>query len=197
MMTLPRLMVAPNGARRSKADHPALPVTLPEITDTAQACQRAGADGLHLHLRDANCRHVLDIGLYREAMLELRKVVPEMAIQITTEAAGLYSAPHQRLVALGAGADLVSAAVREMALNTPKREVSAFYTQCAARGIAVQHILYDAAEFDLLASLLPKALFTDPALQLIFDLAATAGIRKAIPPPCPVSASDVRTGTCT
>ena len=38
MTGLPSLMVAPNGARRSKSDHPALPVTLPEIVATARAC---------------------------------------------------------------------------------------------------------------------------------------------------------------
>lgn len=31
MSPLPRLMVAPNGARLTKADHPQLPITIPEI----------------------------------------------------------------------------------------------------------------------------------------------------------------------
>ncbi|MEC7495261.1 MAG: 3-keto-5-aminohexanoate cleavage protein, partial [Pseudomonadota bacterium] len=34
---LPRLMVAPNGARRTKADHPAIPVTIQETVETALA----------------------------------------------------------------------------------------------------------------------------------------------------------------
>ena len=115
MTGLPRLMIAPNGARRTKADHPALPMTLPEIVETAKDCAALGADGLHLHLRDAQGRHVLDAGLYREALQELGAAVPDMALQITTESAGLYAAPHQRAVALESGACMVSAALREMA----------------------------------------------------------------------------------
>jgi uncharacterized protein (DUF849 family) len=168
MTPLPRLMVAPTGARRTKADHPALPVTLPEIVETARACLDAGADGLHLHLRDAKGRHLLDAGAYREALAELRQTVPAMTLQITTEAAGLYAPPHQRAVALGAGADLVSVALREMA--TEEDEAPGFYATCAGRGIAVQHILYDADDFELLARLLPPDLLTAPDLQLIFVL---------------------------
>jgi uncharacterized protein (DUF849 family) len=161
-------MVAPNGARRGKADHPALPVTLPEIVETARACHEAGADGLHLHLRDAEGRHLLDAGAYREALEELRRAVPGMAVQVTTEAAGRYKPPHQRDVALGSGADLVSVALREMAAE--EQDAPGFYATCAERGIAVQHILYDAADFDLLARLVPEGLRDASGLQLIFVL---------------------------
>ncbi|MFO7770296.1 MAG: 3-keto-5-aminohexanoate cleavage protein, partial [Roseovarius gahaiensis] len=114
MTALPNLMVAPNGARRTKSDHPALPITLSEIIETAKSCAAAGADGLHLHLRDAEGLHLLDAGLYREALVELRAQVPGLALQVTTEAAGRYAAPHQRQVALKSGADMVSVALREM-----------------------------------------------------------------------------------
>jgi len=168
MRALPRLMVAPTGARRGKADHPALPLTLPEIVETARDCHHAGADGLHLHLRDAEGRHLLDAGAYREALAELRRAVPGMAVQVTTEAAGAYAPPHQRAVALGAGADLVSVALREMAAE--ETEAPGFYAACAEQGIAVQHILYDAGDFDLLARLVPEGLRDAPGLQLIFVL---------------------------
>ncbi len=168
MRALPRLMVAPTGARRGKADHPALPVTLPEIVETARACHEAGAGGLHLHLRDAEGQHLLDAGAYREALVELRDAVPEMAVQVTTEAAGAYAPPHQRAVALAAGAHLVSVALREMAAE--EAEAPGFYAACAERGIAVQHILYDAGDFDLLARLVPEGLRDIAELQLIFVL---------------------------
>ncbi|HKK87110.1 MAG TPA: 3-keto-5-aminohexanoate cleavage protein [Roseovarius sp.] len=170
MTDLPHLMVAPNGARRTKADHPALPMALPEIVETARDCAAAGADGLHLHLRDGEGCHVLDAGLYREALAELRLTVPQMALQITTEAAGSYAAPHQRAVALESGAGLVSVALREMVQDTEDAVARAFYLECHSRHIFVQHILYDAADFDLLARLLPDELLYDPGLQLIFVL---------------------------
>ncbi|WP_306151577.1 3-keto-5-aminohexanoate cleavage protein [Roseovarius sp. MMSF_3281] len=170
MTGLPYLMVAPNGARRTKADHPALPMTLPEIVATAKACSLAGADGLHLHLRDSQGCHLLDSGAYREALSELHTVVPEMTLQITTEAAGRYAAPHQRAVALEAGAGFVSIALREMVQDTEDSVVMGFYQECHARGIAVQHILYDASDFDLLSRLLPDELLRSPGLQMIFVL---------------------------
>ena len=43
---LPEIMVAPNGARRTTADHPALPVTIPQTVATAKACFEAGAGAL-------------------------------------------------------------------------------------------------------------------------------------------------------
>ena len=46
----------------------------------------------------------------------------------------------------------------------------AFYAACAERGIAVQHILYDAEDFDLLDRLVPPGLVDAPGLQLIFVL---------------------------
>ena len=51
-MTPPFVMVAPTGARRSKADHPALPITLPEIVATAAACHSTPL--AHRHARKAN-----------------------------------------------------------------------------------------------------------------------------------------------
>ena len=62
---LPRLMVAPNGARRTKADHQAIPVMIPETVETAKSCAAAGAGAMHLHVRDTEQRHVLDAGMYR------------------------------------------------------------------------------------------------------------------------------------
>lgn len=175
MPRLPNLMVAPNGATKTKADHPALPITLDETTETARDCFAAGADGLHLHLRDAGGRHLLDSGAYREALAHLRRAVPGMTVQITTEAAGIYPPPHQRDVALQSGADLVSISVREMLLDNA--DVTArFYADCAAKGISVQHILYDIADANALANVLPAADLRDPNLQLLFVLGRyTAG----------------------
>ncbi|RKF14716.1 3-keto-5-aminohexanoate cleavage protein [Roseovarius spongiae] len=170
MTPLPRLMVAPNGARHGKAHHPALPVTLPEVVATARACFKAGADGLHLHLRDAEGAHLLDAGAYRAALARLSDSVPGMVVQVTTEAAGRYGAQHQMAVALGAGARLVSVSIREIRSDIDAAEAREFYARCADAGIAVQHILYDVADVALLAETLGAGAVSDPALQLIFVL---------------------------
>ncbi|WP_350333666.1 3-keto-5-aminohexanoate cleavage protein [Coralliovum pocilloporae] len=169
-MALPRLMVAPNGARRTKADHPALPLTIADSVEAAKACHKAGADGLHLHIRDNKGGHLLDSGLYREALAELNLAVPDMAIQITTEAVGLYSPPEQRQVALETGADLVSVSIREMTSDGDHQSARTFYAACAERTIAVQHILYSDTDIRLLSEVLPSELLTDDTLQLLYVL---------------------------
>ena len=96
---LPKLMVAPNGARKVKKDHPAVPLTISETVATAKSCYEAGAGAIHLHVRDKEGQHVLDAGLYKEALNELEYQVPNMHIQVTTEAIGKYSPADMRKLA--------------------------------------------------------------------------------------------------
>lgn len=180
-MPLPRLMVAPTGATRTPADHPALPVTLYDVIRCARACREAGADGLHLHLRDEEeGGHLLDSGAYREALEELDRAVPGMAVQITTEAGGRYGPAHQAHVALHSGAGMVSVSVREIT-SEGEGLAARLYAEAEARGIAVQHILYDLADAVHLARVLPRELFRTGELQLLFVLGRHAPGRNAVP----------------
>ncbi|WP_424944912.1 3-keto-5-aminohexanoate cleavage protein [Aliiroseovarius crassostreae] len=167
--SLPQIMVAPNGARKTKADHPALPMTKAEIVTCARDCFAAGADGLHLHIRDAEGGHLLDVGTYRDVLGAVKAAVPDMAVQITTEAVGIYAPEVQKRVALEVGADLVSVSIAEMCRDG-EEGARVFYEDCAAKGIAIQHILYDRKDGELLARVLPESLLRDPSLQLLFVL---------------------------
>lgn len=51
MKPLPQMMVAPNGARLTKRDHPGVPLTIPEIFADVMACAAAEADGAHVHVQ--------------------------------------------------------------------------------------------------------------------------------------------------
>ena len=109
------IMVAPNGARRGKADHPALPVSIPETVQTAVACRQAGAGAIHLHVRDGAGQHSLDPGLYREAVQAVAAATDSrMFIQITTEAVGRYRPDEQVATVKAVMPDAVSVALREM-----------------------------------------------------------------------------------
>lgn len=160
-------MVAPNGARLTKADHPAIPLTIEETVTCAVACYASGANGLHLHIRDDKGAHLLDADTYAKALADLKGAVPDMPIQITTEAVGIYDVKAQKQVALNAGANMVSVSVREL---TREAGAAAFYSECAQRGIAVQHILYDQADAEHLLRVLPDELLGAPSLQLLFVL---------------------------
>jgi len=147
-----------------------LPLTLAEIIVCAKKCFNAGADGLHLHLRDKDGKHILDAGLYSETVQELATAVPGMAVQITTEAAGIYEPAKQMQVALNSNATLVSASVRELTRLPDQKQIRNFYQDAAGRGIAIQHILYDISDLTLLRQTLPEQLYQNDCLQLIFVL---------------------------
>ncbi len=153
-MTKRLIMSAPNGARRGKADHSQLPVTIEEVVSCAVSVEAEGADALHAHVRDAEGQHVLDAGLYKELILEVSAMCPDLAVQITTEAVGRYSAQEQYDVVAAVEPEAVSVALREMAPEGNELDLARrFYHEAKDAGRAVQHILYapeDVARLDLL-----------------------------------------------
>lgn len=165
---LPRLMVAPNGARRTKADHPALPITDAELIEATLACQAAGADGVHLHLRDANGAHLLDAGRYRALLDELTDRAQGLYLQVTSEAAGRYEAEAQRAMMRLLKPAHVSVAMREMVREGQGwSHARAFYHWAAEADVAVQHILYTPAEVRTFAQACESDDIPGPNRQII------------------------------
>jgi len=155
---LPKLMVAPNGARRVKKDHPAVPLTIKETVETAKACYEVGAGAIHLHVRDENGQHVLDAGLYKKALNELENQVPKMHIQVTTEAVGKYSPEDMRKLAYDVVPPGTSIGTAELIPSRiPENEDVKLYKYLTEAGTKIQHILYKPEDIDLLVELLSKA----------------------------------------
>jgi uncharacterized protein (DUF849 family) len=176
---LPRIMAAPNGARKTKADHPALPVTIAETVACAKACFEAGAQALHFHIRDENQAHILDAGLYREALAELALAVPEMHLQITTETIGIYAAQDMRAVVRAVQPPGVSIGVAEMIPDyQPDRETIRFYQELAETPALLQHICYRPEDVQLLARLLQMAGLAGDDIWCLFVLGHYSGRRS-------------------
>ena len=155
---LPNLMVAPNGARRIKKDHHAVPLTIKETVETAKACYSAGAGAIHLHVRDEQGNHVLDAGLYKEALNELENEVPNMHIQVTTEAVGKYSPNDMRKLAYDVTPPGASIGTAELIpARKPEDEDIKLYKYLTEAGTKIQHILYKPDDIDLLIDLLNKS----------------------------------------
>ena len=155
---LPKLMVAPNGARKVKKDHSAVPLTIRETVATAKSCYEAGAGAIHLHVRDNEGQHVLDAGLYKEALNELEYQVPNMHIQVTTEAVGKYSPTDMRKLAYDVTPPGVSIGTSELIPSrNPEDEDIKLYKYLSDAGTKIQHILYKPEDIDLLIELLSKA----------------------------------------
>ncbi|WP_029008061.1 3-keto-5-aminohexanoate cleavage protein [Azospirillum halopraeferens] len=171
------LMVAPNGARRTKADHPALPMTPAELARTAAECRDAGASLLHLHVRDSRGRHILDADAYRDALAAVRDAVGEsMILQITTEAVGLYDRHAQMAVTRSVRPEAVSLAVRELIPDVAAEpEAGAFLEELHRAGTLVQYITYGPDEVLRLVDLSRRGVVPEPAPSVLFVLGRYGG----------------------
>ena len=155
---LPNLMVAPNGARKVKKDHPEVPLTIKETVQVAKNCFEAGAKAIHLHVRNDKGEHVLDAGLYKEALKELEFQVPNMHIQVTTEAVGKYSPDDMRKLAYDVTPPGASIGTSELIPSRkPTIEDIKLYKYLTESGTKIQHILYNPDDIDLLTDLLKKS----------------------------------------
>lgn len=149
------IAVAPNGARKQKADHSGLPITPLELAAAAVDCRDAGASMIHLHVRDAQGGHSLDVDAYRAATAAVRNGVgDEMIIQITTEAVGIYSVDQQIEMVKALKPEAVSLAVRELCPQAEDEIKAAnFFAWLQKERVAAQYILYsadDVKRFDAL-----------------------------------------------
>lgn len=147
------LAVAPNGARKTKADHPALPITPDELAETAERCVEAGAAMIHLHVRDDEGAHSLDAGRYREATAAIRKRCGKaIVVQVTTEAVGRFSPSEQMDCVRALVPEAASFAVRELVPDgAAEPAAQSFFAWVREAGIQAQFILYspdDLARFD-------------------------------------------------
>jgi uncharacterized protein (DUF849 family) len=141
-------MVAPNGARRTKADHPELPIAPAELAKTASACLEAGAAAIHLHVRDREGGHTLDVDAYRSALSAVQGAVGDRLVcQVTTESVGLYEPEQQMAMVRDLRPESVSLAVRELVPDAKhEADASRFFAWLAAERIHPQYILYDARD---------------------------------------------------
>ncbi|MFK7859880.1 MAG: 3-keto-5-aminohexanoate cleavage protein [Granulosicoccus sp.] len=167
---LPTLMVAPTGARRTRKDHPQLPIHIDEIVSTAKSCASAGADGIHIHVRDKNGFHILDVGLYNEVLKELELATPTLTLQVTTEAVGRYTPKEQRQLVKTLKPASVSISTSEMLADEEFDVAVEFYQWCRDEDIAVQHILYSTEDLMLFETLLNSPVLELNNPQLLYVL---------------------------
>ncbi len=154
------IAVAPNGARKTKAEHSAIPITPAELASTAENCLQAGACMIHLHVRDKEQRHSLDPLLYKEAINAIRsRVGDSLIIQITTEAVGLYQPDEQIEVVKLVKPEAVSIALREFCPDeSHEREAAKFFQWMHRENIAPQYILYDLNDLHQFEAFLQRGL---------------------------------------
>ena len=165
------IMVAPNGARRVKADHPAIPLDAGELGREAARCMEQGAAAIHLHVRDQAGRHSLDADRYGAAIAAIRRDASGIVIQITTEAVGIYQPPQQMAVVRAVKPEFVSLAIREIVPHKDSEEdAAAFFAWMKQERIVPQFILYDTADIDRLTDLQARGIVPFAAPPVIYVL---------------------------
>ena len=184
MVTRPiAIAVAPNGARKTHADHPALPITPDELAACARQCVDAGAAMLHLHVRRPDGTHSLEPGDYRPAIAAVQRAVGDaLVIQITTEAVGIYT-PEQQMASVRAlQPEAISAALRELAPDAAHEvEAARFFGELAAARTAIQYILYSADDVVRYRDLRARGVLPDTPHWVLFVLGRYSAGQRSDP----------------
>ncbi len=176
------ICVAPNGARRTKKDHLALPMTAQELGREAAACAHAGASVIHLHVRNDEGSHSLDVDRYRAAIASVREATEErMLIQVTTEAVGIYKPAEQISVVKALKPNAASVAIREL-IPEPSyySEAINFFDWCANSRVALQFIVYTPEEAEAVNEMARRGELGSESPNTLFVLGRyTAGQRSS------------------
>lgn len=177
------LAVAPNGARKTKTDHPALPIEPDDIAETAKACAAAGAAMIHLHVRDAEGQHSLDVGRYQAATEAIRAAVGQaLVVQITTEAVGRYGPAEQMDCVRRLQPEAASFALRELIPDAESEaEAARFFAWVKEADVQAQFILYDADDLRRFRALRARDVLPAGPQFLLFVLGRYAAGQRSEP----------------
>lgn len=203
--------VAPNGGRKTKADHEALPISADELARCAAECRDAGASLFHVHLRDREGGHLLDADAYAAVTSAIRRETGNgIVVQITTESLGRYSPSEQVALVKAVRPESASIALRELQRDDRGGEAFAGLLEWMSReGVVPQIILYDETDQRMLADMQARGQVSS-ALPVLFVLGryTTSGISAptdllpfiadatALPPHWSVCAFGRREATC-
>ncbi len=177
------LAVAPNGGRKTKADHPALPLTADELARTAAECLERGASMIHLHVRDAEGQHCLDPEAYRATIASIcEEVGDRLVLQITSESIGRYSPAEQRAAVLKTNPEAVSLALRELAPEaSDERDFCMFLGKLKQMRIWPQIILYTPSDAERLGAMVKQGLIPFYKLSVLYVLGRFSLTRTGLP----------------
>ncbi|NTH49159.1 3-keto-5-aminohexanoate cleavage protein [Agrobacterium rhizogenes] len=166
------IAVAPNGGRRTKADHPNIPLMPAELARTAAECLEAGAAMIHVHVRKHDGTHLLDADAYHAVIAAIEAEVGDrIIVQITSEALGIYQ-PHEQIeVVKAVRPEAVSLALRELVPDeTYESEFADLLFWMKKERIVPQIILYDPAEALRLVNMMRRGLVPWNDMPTLFVL---------------------------
>ncbi|WP_104400691.1 3-keto-5-aminohexanoate cleavage protein [Vibrio penaeicida] len=153
---MPAIIVAPNGARKMKVDHPNIPISIEDVVKDVKACAQAGAAMAHVHARTLEGKHTLGIRENSALLSDLKaEMGNQILIQLTTEAVGQFSPLEQMTLIEKVRPPAVSCAIKELIPDkTSEATARDFFHLANQQNILIQWIVYDLNDltryFDLL-----------------------------------------------
>ena len=153
------ITVAPTGAETAKEDCPQLPTTPEEIAETAAACEAAGAAMIHIHVRDAEHKPTLDLGLLKEWVAAVRDA-SSLVVQLST-GGSVHDPLDARLRVLDAEPDSCSLTMGttnfgDDVFSNPWPFVCELYQLSQEREVVPEFELFDLGQVHALSRLLTK-----------------------------------------
>jgi uncharacterized protein (DUF849 family) len=166
------ISIAPNGARKTRQDHPHIPISPDELAYETKACVEHGATMLHLHVRDNDCKHSIDTERYSNAIAAVKKEVGDnVVIQVTSEACGIFSPEEQMHMVDTLKPEAVSIAIRELVPSTEYEKTFAeFLLRNYNDNVFPQFILYDAEDLLKFNSLVERGIIPADKYCVLFVL---------------------------
>ena len=162
------LAIAPNGAKLSKQDHPAVPLSAEEIALEAKACMEAGAGMIHLHVRNKIGQHSLNTRYYDAALAAIKQQVgDQLFIQVTSEAVGKYTAEEQFEMIHQLKPEGVSIAIREIR-RMDELELFEHFSRMRDNHTYPQLILYNQHDVSTYTNWLENGLLPGSAYPVLF-----------------------------
>ncbi|MEV4464544.1 3-keto-5-aminohexanoate cleavage protein [Micromonospora echinofusca] len=171
-----------NGAR-TRAEHPAVPITPAELAADAARCAGLGADAVHVHPRDADGRESLHPSVIAAALEAIRAARPGLPVGVST-GAWIEPEPAARVAAVRAWTALPDFA----SVNAHEPGAEAVAQALCERGVMVEAGLWT---LDAVAAyarwrvpagrILIECMAEDPAVAL----ADAAAMLTALPPSAP------------
>ena len=159
MTTGTLITVAPTGAESSKADVPALPVTLAELVATGSECEALGASVIHVHIRDDQARPTLDLGRLRDTVAALRAET-NLIVQLST--GGAVTDPESdRLRVVDAAPDMASCTMGTVNFGDDVflnrwQFIVALHTRMQDAAVVPEYEIFDLGHLTTLSRLLDK-----------------------------------------
>lgn len=179
-MTNPCIIcVAITGSLPTKADNPAVPISIAEQIESTHAAFEAGATIAHCHVRDANGKPTADPALFAQLKEGLEKHCPGMIIQLST--GGRSGAGRERGGMLPLSPDMASLSVGSNNFPTRVYENSPDLVDWLASEMIAHNVKPEIEAFDLGHIVQATRMAADGRLRGPLYVQFVMGVRNAMP----------------